>query len=148
MFEPGACGSATWTLVRMSPFGLITVPDPQPGDPTGPTTSLTVAASACRSTEADGPLAGAAGRRAKTPNVASPATAATTTPARAPRRIRPPRTRRPWLRAIWVLVSGGVMPISSPVAGSPSRSTTDSVMRSGPLSCLPSRNVPRRDWST
>jgi hypothetical protein len=40
------------------------------------------------------------------------------------------------------------MPSSSPVAGSPRRSTTDSVIRSGPLSCLPSRNVPRLDWST
>jgi len=135
-----------WELVRISPVGLISVPDPPVVASVGePISSRTVAACACRSTDAAGPSAGDPERRAKNPYAASPATAATATPTRAPRRIRPTRTRRPWLRAIWVLVSGGVMPSSSPVAGSPSRSTTDSVMRSGPRSCLPSRNVPRRD---
>ena len=142
-------GRATWVLVRIRPVGLISVPDPPVVASAGePISSRTVADSACRSTEADGPPAVDPERRVKNPNVASPATAATATPASAPLRIRPPSIRRPWLRAISALVSGGVMPSSSPVAGSPSRSTTDSVIRSGPFSCLPSRNVPRLDWST
>ena len=51
-------GRATWVLVRISPVGLISVPDPPVVASAGePISSRTVADSACRSTEADGPPA-------------------------------------------------------------------------------------------
>jgi hypothetical protein len=85
-------------LVRISPVGLITVPDPAYVAVAGvPFSNRTVAASACLSTLGGRPPLSPppAGRTAKNPYVASPATAARATPARAPRRIRPPRIRRP-----------------------------------------------------
>jgi hypothetical protein len=81
-------------LVRISPVELISVPDPEPvASASEPIRSRTVADSACRSTEARRPPLSPllAGRRTKNPYVASPATAATATPVRAPLRIRPPQ---------------------------------------------------------
>jgi hypothetical protein len=113
-----------------------------------------VAASAWCRTRTGSPLlsvaparAGAGDRVTAIATAATPATTTTAAAAATPVRTRPASSRRPRLRASWVLLSGGVMPSSSPVAGSPSRSTTDCVIRSGRCRGLPSRKVPRRELS-
>ena len=73
------------------------------------------------------------------------AAAATVTAITTPASIRPLMVFLRRFRAIWVLDSGGVIPTSSPVAGSPRCKITEWVIRNGLRSRLPLMKVPRRD---
>ena len=122
----------------MSPVGLISVPDPSRCSWTAcRCSSRTVAASARRehgrlqAAAQRAPLAGV-GLRCLHDAHGEPPPRPRHAGGRAPLRIRPHGPAARGCGPAAVLLSGGVIPSSSPVAGSPRRSTTDSVMRSGP----------------